>query len=908
MRKHYVRKCLLTAALLLGAVSAGAFEASINDINYQLDPDAKTAIVTGTGINVNELIIPSTVEHEGSTYQVTEIGTNAFRNKSMLSSVTLPEGLLVIGEYAFSGDLKLTEVDIPASVDSIGAGAFAGERVFYMFMHGPKAPRGSNMTLIMDDWGQRDVADVTAFVPSEYYDAYENPDTLEAGFSGRVGSWMYGHDIVVAYDGVDQQSSLIYTIDREQKAAAIIHRYKSSRELVIPDQVELEGQSYNVTAINDDVFIGDSWMDPAKSITSITLPSTLQRIGSHAFAGNVMIKSVTLPEGLKYIGANAFQDCFWGEDWMNGINDVKIEIPASVEEIGPCAFWVGNISVHPANKVYDSRDNCGAVIRTADNTLVLPSLACKNIPESVEGIGDYAYYNKNLSDITLPEGLKHIDRLAFARNSRLQTLTLPDGLQEIGMGAFAACDGITELHIPASVESIADYAFADCKLLLHITVDPANKVYDSREDCNAIIHTATNELLVGCLITDDPGKTAIVIPQGVKRIADWAFGDNAFASLAHSNVILKQTGYTQPTMMYLPPSVESIGGEALVGLEMLQTLIVRHPHTRVEQKLISVEGKTVYIKSYLGIRNRTTLYVPVGAVDTFLKGEYGIWTSYNLTIKELPEYTDLGFSFNDQTMTATMLKGTPDENGHLEIPATASLFGEVFPVTGIGDRAFQKQTDLVSLSVTDAITHVGADAFTGTTWLAEQPEGMVYVGRAAYVYQGNCPETLELREGTVELCAKALNSQRGLTEIILPEGLEVIAEQAMRNTGITVLTIPGSVKSIGKSAINRSTTELHSHILEPFELVSQNWGKSDYKRGIICYIPRGTLELYQALEVWNQLNLIEEDIPDAISAPSVAGSQPTGIFSIDGKQLSTPQRGLNIMRMRDGTTKKVLVK
>ena len=182
MRKHYVRKCLLTAALLLEAVSAGAFEASINDINYQLDPDAKTAIVTGTGINVNELIIPSTVEHEGSTYQVTEIGTNAFRNKSMLSSVTLPEGLLVIGEYAFSGDLKLTEVDIPASVDSIGAGAFAGERVFYMFMHGPKAPRGSNMTLIMDDWGQRDVADVTAFVSSEYYDAYENPDTLEAGF------------------------------------------------------------------------------------------------------------------------------------------------------------------------------------------------------------------------------------------------------------------------------------------------------------------------------------------------------------------------------------------------------------------------------------------------------------------------------------------------------------------------------------------------------------------------------------------------------------------------------------------------------------------------------------------------------------------------------------------------------
>lgn len=868
----------------------------IGQLKYELDDATHSAYAAGLcSSGVETLVIPPSVEYNGETYAVRGIVGRAFQNQTSLRQVELPEGLTFIGENAFFGDVNITDVHIPASVDSIGARAFAGGRDLYLFLHSPKAPRGNAMT--KDDvYSLLELAaNVVAFIPSEYYEAY-----LEDGFAERVGMSYYRLSTVCPYDGLDEASKLIYTVDKETQEATIAHRYKSSLALNIPSTVELDGQSYSVTGIADDVFL-DIHMPAAvteKSLTSLILPSTLKRIGYRAFGWNTMLESVEFPEGLQVIGEKAFEDCFWGEDVMNGRDKVHIDIPASVREIGMQAFIVGSISVNPANQTFDSREDCNGVIRTADNTLIMAGTLMTTIPASVESIGDYVFADRSMTFPAWPESLKRIGKMAFLNNSKAQELILPEGLQQIGEGAFMGCDSISRLYIPASVEQIDRYAFTDCMLLTHITVDPANPVYDSRQDCNAIIHSATDELLWGCMESDDPAKTVLIIPQGVKRIADYAFANRPFPSISYAGANPRQS----PTTLYLPSSVESIGVQAFTGLNKLKQLIIRGSATQI------ISGEYGQIAP-LGVYQKK-IYVPVGTLDVYKSGDLGDYSqSYSNEILELPSYTELGYSFNDKTMEAAVLSGDPDEDGLLEIPATASFFGEEFQVTGIGDRAFYNRYDIVSVNASNAITHVGKEAFDRTTWLQEQPEGLFYVGRVAYKYLGSCPRSVEVREGTTELAYRVFYDQRDLEEIILPESLEAIREGAMKNCGyLTSLTIPASVKVIERSAISRNTTELHSHILEPFELANQNWSASEMSKGkITCYIPRGTLELYQALGIWNRLNLVEEDV-DAISAPKMDVGRAAEVFSIDGRKLSVPQRGLNIVRHSDGSARKVLMK
>ena len=85
----------------------------------------------------------------------------------------------------------------------------------------------------------------------------------------------------------------------------------------------------------------------------------------------------------------------------------------------------------------------------------------------------------------------------------------------IGVAAFSNCTHLTSVTIPNSVTSIGDYAFDECRGLTSIKVESGNSVYDSRENCNAIIETATNKLISGCKNT--------TIPNSVTDIGSYAF-------------------------------------------------------------------------------------------------------------------------------------------------------------------------------------------------------------------------------------------------------------------------------------------------------------------------------------------------------------------------------------------------
>ena len=230
-------------------------------------------------------------------------------------------------------------------------------------------------------------------------------------------------------------------------------------------------------------------------------------------------KATLIPETVVSIEGNAFYGCR---------KLTAIYIPKSTTTIEENAFYgcdgLSMIVVDKENPVYDSRDNCNAVIQTRSNTLML-GCAGTIIPASVKKIGENAFKSCRFASIIIPEGVTSIGSEAFAFNS------------------------LSSIFIPKSVKAIATDAFAYCSQLTSIRVDKGNKVYDSRNNCNAIIETETNTLISGCSST--------IIPKDITKIGDYAF----------SNVDKLET-------IIIPESVTSIGNEAFFGCGSLTNITI----------------------------------------------------------------------------------------------------------------------------------------------------------------------------------------------------------------------------------------------------------------------------------------------------------------------------------------------
>ena len=115
----------------------------------------------------------------------------------------------------------------------------------------------------------------------------------------------------------------------------------------------------------------------------------------------------------------------------------------------------------------------------------------------------------------VPAGVTSIGKEAFYCCKSLVSIQLPEGVTSIGEGAFWGCELLKSIQLPAKVKAIRVGAFVGCSELVSIIVDSNNPVYDSRENCNAIIETSTDTLIVGCQNT--------VIPAGVTSIGNFAF-------------------------------------------------------------------------------------------------------------------------------------------------------------------------------------------------------------------------------------------------------------------------------------------------------------------------------------------------------------------------------------------------
>ena len=279
--------------------------------------------------------------------------------------------------------------------------------------------------------------------------------------------------------------------------------------------------------------IGNSAFSDCTNLTLIIIPDSVTSIGICAFLSCYVLNTIEIPHSVTSIGSGAFGEC-------EALT--SIEIPNTVTSIGSeVVAGCGNLTqivVEEGNTVYDSRDYCNAIIETATNSLIA---GCQStiIPNSVISIGEYAFrYCYGLISIEIPNSVISIGEQAFAYCPDLTTVLIGDSVSTIMWGAFLNCDALTSIEIPNSVTSIWSSVFWNCDALSQIIVNEGNTVYDSRDNCNAIIETETNSLIVGCKSTVIPDSvitigfdafnycsslTSITIPSSVISIGNYAF-------------------------------------------------------------------------------------------------------------------------------------------------------------------------------------------------------------------------------------------------------------------------------------------------------------------------------------------------------------------------------------------------
>ena len=652
---------------------------------------------------------------------VTRIGSCAFYGCSSLTSITISEGVRIIDSHAFYGCKSLTSITIPEGVASIGIYVFYG---------------CSSLTSIAIPKG------VTSIGSFAFYGCSSLTSiTIPEGVTS-IGNYVFY--------GCSSLTSIAIPKGVTSIGSSAFENCSGLTSVTIPD---------SVTSIDYQAFYYCS------SLTSATIPKNVTSIGINAFMYCSSLTSVTVPEGVAHIDSDAFSyvnniiyngslsGSPWGAKCINGYiedglvykdsskkellgcsssrtesvsipnsvekigdrafyncsNLVSITIPESVKNMGFQAFWmVNNIIYNHTNS--QARAKCingyiedGLVYKDSSKKELLGCSSSRtgsvSIPNSVEKIGDYAFYNcSSLTSITIPDGVTSIGNDAFYNCSKWTSVTIPKNVTSISFSAFKDCSSLTSITIPEGVTSIYEGVFSGCRSLTSVAIlEGVTSIGTSAfKDCESLISIAIPDSVTSISKSAFSGcssLTSVTIPEGVTSINESVF-----------------SGCRSLTSVTIPEGVTSIGSYAFYGCRDMTSVTISKSVITISEDAFNIcdDLKDVY---YRGSKEEWEK-ISIGSNNNYL-------SNANIIYNYQPDTpTDnLTFSFSaDGTLKISgsgEMQAYEEQSGFgwygLRNEIKTVIFDE--GVTNIAAAAFKGYENLSEVILCGTITDIGASAF-----------------------------------------------------------------------------------------------------------------------------------------------------------------------------------------------------
>ena len=842
--------------------------------------DSVSSIKNYFGEQVTEYIIGD---------DVTSIGNWAFRNCSGLTSVTIGSGVTSIGGNAFNGCSGLTKVIVSdiAAWCGISFGNSSANPLYYA--HHLYSDENTEITnLVMPDgmtsignYAFANCSGLTSVTIPNSVTSISIGEDVFANCSGITSMIVESGN--TKYDSRDNCNAIIETASNTLIVGCRNTVIPNSVTRIGSYAFSGCSDLTSITIPNSVTSIGSNAFHNCVGLTSFRFPNRLETISVNVLS-DCHVTSIIIPGSVKTIEQGAFVSCQQLQDVYCLAADVPTTNSQTFYNLNTnnvtLHVWSGSVSAYSSADVWKTLKQVvaltpdeiaaydpttkgkvgelyyyidfdhntatltkpnykqGAYNRTYIGDIEIPaSISIGNSNFDVTSIDRNAFiYNEGvffptlpnntmLTSVIIPNSVTSIGESAFAQCTALTSVTIGNSVTSIGSSAFDRCSGLASITIPNSVTSIGDYAFYRCSGLTSIVVENGNSKYDSRNDCNAIIETASNTLIQGCNNT--------VIPNSVTSIGNGAFdGCSGLTSVTIPNSVTSIGDYSfygcsGLTTITIPNSVTSIGQNAFNGCSGLTSVTALNPTpVAITQDVFTDKYKVI-------------LYVPAGCKSAYEAANY--WKEFEEII-EMAAPTNIVFA-DANVKAICVAQWDTDDDGELSTDEAAAVttisdyfanntsitsfdeFAYFTGVTSIGEHAFVNCTGLTSITIPNSVTSIGMSAFNSCSNLnaITIPNGVTSIDYAAfrlctgltsitipnsvtsvgvYAFDG-CSGLSSVTISSGSIGNLAFYNCSGLTSVTFGSGVTSIGDGAFDGcTGLTSISIPNSVTYIGVGAFD----------------------------------------------------------------------------------------------------------